>query len=140
MQAREARQPVARARLYSNLAALLCICAQNDPERAGEYAYEAVHAAREALKLEPGLAAAATNLELAQRLLLQDGAATPSPQVPAEKQPGEGGEHEAQASGASEGEPQQEASTDHSFGTWRDLQEAAARRQLRAAPQGVKPW
>ncbi len=139
-QVREARQLVARARLYSNLAALLCIRAQNEPEKAGEYAYEAVHAAREALKLEPGLAAAATNLELAQRLLLQDDATATLPQAPTEKQPGEGGEHEAQASGAGEGESQQKANTDRSFGTWRDLQEAAARRQLRAAPQGVKPW
>ncbi len=140
VQVRKAGQPAARARLNSNLAALLCIRAQNEPEKAGEYAYEAVHAAREALKLAPGLAAAATNLELAQRLLLQDGATATSPQAPTEKQPGEGGEHDAQASGAGEGESQQEANTDRSFGTWRDLQEAAARRQLRAAPQGVKPW
>ncbi|MBQ9368057.1 MAG: hypothetical protein IJT83_09770 [Victivallales bacterium] len=118
----------------------MCIRAQNEAERTGEYAYEAVHAAREALKLEPGLAAAATNLELAQRLLLQDGTAATSPQAHSEKQTGEGGEHGAQASGAGEGEAQREVKPDRSFGSWRDLQEAAAKRQLRSAPQGVKPW
>ncbi len=140
-QVRDAGLPVAvRARLYSNLAALLCVRAMRAPDGASESTYEAVHAAREALKLEPGLAAAATNLELAQRLLLQDGTAATSPQAPSEKQTGEGGEHGAQASGAGEGEVQREVKPDRSFGSWRDLQEAAAKRQLRSAPQGVKPW
>ena len=131
---RDTGQPAAvRARFYSNLAALLCARAS------ASEAYEAVHAAREALKLEPGLAAAAANLELAQRLLLQDGATANQPQTPSAEKAGEGGEHEAQASGEGE-EAQLEAKPGRSFGTWRDLQEAAARRQMRAAPQGVKPW
>ncbi|MBR4672991.1 MAG: VWA domain-containing protein [Victivallales bacterium] len=130
--------PAVRARLYSNLSALLCERAQLEPEQAGRFASEAVFAAQAALKLDPGLKAAASNLELAQRLLLQDGSSAGMPQSDDRQKSGE--EQTQASSGNANGQEQADDKQDRSFGSWRELQEAKARRQLRAAPQGVKPW
>ena len=132
--------PAVRSRLYSNLSALLCARAQTEPEQAGRLASEAVFAARAALRLEPGLEAAASNLELAQRLLLQDGS-TVETSKNHEGQKSEAEQSQAvSGNGNGNGQEQSDSKQDSGFGNWRELQETKARRQLRAAPQGVKPW
>ena len=140
-----------RARLHSNLAALLCQKAQETPEETGRLAAEALQSARTALQLKPGYSAAAVNLEVAQRLVLRDALSSAGGGNAHEREGGEPPlEHTAgraipQAMPQADGTDRQEAAkavrtAESSFGTWRDLRESAARRQLRAAPQGVKPW
>ena len=132
--------PAVRARLHSNLSALLCACAQAEPEQAGRLASEAVFAARAALRLEPGLKAAASNLELAQRLLLQDGSSAETSKnhenLKSEAEPSQA----ISGNGNGNGQEQSDSKQDSRIGSWRELQEKKARRQLLAAPQGVKPW
>ncbi|MBR0460322.1 MAG: VWA domain-containing protein [Victivallales bacterium] len=131
--------PEQRARLLSNLSAVLCRQAQLD-SGAGTVS-AAVAAAREALRLSPGLASAAQNLALARRLeeslplASETGGDDP---ILAEEPP------PTKASGtphspASTSQKSSLPSTSTSFGTWRELQEREAQRNLRPS-RAQKPW
>ncbi|MBQ6472855.1 MAG: VWA domain-containing protein [Victivallales bacterium] len=141
--------PQKRAFLLSNLSAILCRQAQLVPH--AETIQEALAASREALRLQPGLPSACNNLALALRLestLATVGTASPPnatgppkknnaapPQPSSRSQP-----NIPPATPHQSGNPHETlTSQPTSFGSWRELQEKKAKRNLRASPT-TRPW
>lgn len=132
-----------RAVMLSNLAGHLCAMAVKDEDNAGNYTQEAFECCRKALKLVPGLPQAANNLELSQRIA---GSLPVTSTGKAEaKNTGEG-ENQGQMGAAAEGRNNHLNNADvaepkeRTYGTWRDLQQKKAERNISPAKPGVKPW
>jgi len=140
--------PHRRAVFLSNLSAMLCRQAQLAPN--AETIQEALMSAREALRLQPGLPAACANLALALRLestLATAGTSSPSPIEQSLKNdagnPLPSSRAQSHIPQTIPPQPQESheamSSTNPAFGSWRELQEKKARRNLRAAPTS-RPW
>ena len=138
-----------RAILLSNLSAILCRQAQLVPN--AETIQEALAFSREALRLSPGLPSACNNLALALRLESTLATAGTPPHPNATEQSSQKNAGNPPPSSRSQpnipqtASPQSEDSREpltgppNSFGSWRELQEKKAKRNLRPSPT-TRPW
>lgn len=124
----------------NNLAAELCKASLTDEASALQYSQEAIEACQEALKLLPGLEPAAVNLELALRIF------EAQQEAKSGKSSGNGrrdsvGNNSSSATAEVYGKGKEEDKNDsNGIGSWRDIKEAQAKRNIRQMPSNIKPW